>query len=98
MSVSLPALHDLKPDDAPHLAQLHLSSASNMMKTLRLVAPSIFVNASAAVPDHTLLLQLEGSQLQLVTCLIDVQLFHLQRAAALVAHARQHMCSTQARL
>lgn len=98
MSVSLPALQDLKPDDAPHLAQLHLSSASNMMKTLRLVAPSVFVNRSAVVPDHALLLQLEGSQLQMVTCLIDLQLFHLQRAAALVAHAKQHMRSTQARL
>lgn len=71
MQLQLPALQDLDVKETPHLAQLHLSSASNMMQTIRLVAPSAFVNGSAS-PDHALLLELEGSQLQLVTCLIEL--------------------------
>lgn len=53
------------------------------------VAPSAFVNGAAA-PDQVLLLQQEEPALQLVSCLIELQLYHLQRARALVAHARQH--------
>jgi hypothetical protein len=66
-----------------------------MMQTIRLVAPWLFVNGSAS-PDSALLLELEGGQLELVTCLIELQLFHLRRAAALVAHAKQHLRSTSA--
>jgi hypothetical protein len=59
------------------------------------VAPAAFVSG-AATPDQTLLLQLEGPALQLVSSLIELQLYHLQRAAVLVAHARQHLHGTSA--
>lgn len=90
MQQDLPAIaaHDTK--DTPLLAQLHLSSASNLMKTIRILAPSAFPTGCTS-PDQALLLQLGDSQLQVVTCLIELQLFHLQRAAALVAHAKQHL-------
>lgn len=54
------------------------------------MALSAFVNGAVA-PDHVLVLQLEGPALQLVSCLIELQLYHLKRAGALVAHARQHL-------
>lgn len=61
------------------------------MHTIRLLAPTAFATDSTNSLNPAGLLSLEGDRLQLVTCLIELQLFHVRRAAALVAHARQHL-------
>jgi hypothetical protein len=69
------------------LAKLHLSSAHNLMATLRLLAPSAFAGG-AAHPDLSALDDADGSLLAMVSTLIELQLFHLTRAATLTAHSR----------
>jgi len=86
----LPQIDDLNARELPGLAKLHLGSSANLMKTFRLLAPSVF-NDNSTLPDASLFLQLEGSDLEVVTVLIELQLFHLQRASALIAHAKQRL-------
>jgi hypothetical protein len=69
------------------LAKLHLSSAHNLMATLRLLAPSAFAGG-AAHPDLSALDDADGSLLAMASTLIELQLFHLTRAATLTAHTR----------
>lgn len=88
MQDRLPAADHLAPVKAARLAHLHIGSASNLMRTMRLMAPHIFDNDSSPTPSYVLLLQLEGAQLQLVLSLIELQLFNLERAAALVLRAK----------
>ena len=90
MQGCLPPVQDLELNDLPALAQLHMSSAANMMKTLRLLTPGVFTDDSDR-PNEALFLQLEGEQLDVVTMLIDLQLFHMTRAAALVAAAKERL-------
>lgn len=74
-----PELHEL--------AKLHLSSAGNLMTTMRLVAPAAFTK-DASHPDLSALNDLEGGVIGVVSILIELQLFHLRRAAVLTAHHR----------
>lgn len=87
---SLPAVEDLEKDQLPALSRLHLSSASNLMATIKLLAPRAFAEGASS-PDELLLAQLDGNLLDMVSCLVELQLFHLQRAALLAAHSRRHM-------
>lgn len=91
---SLPSVEELETGQLPQLAQLHLSSAASLMTTIRLLAPSAFAEGASS-PDEQLLSLLDCSLLNMVSCLIDLQLFHLQRAALLAARSRR--CSKQTR-
>lgn len=92
---TLPNVDDLDTQQLPTLAQLHLSSASSLMATVKLLAPSAFP-AEADSPDEDLLSYLDSSLLSMVSCLIELQLFHLQRAAHLSATSRRRAKLAQA--
>lgn len=85
---SLPAVEQLETQQLPVLAQLHVSSATNLMATARILAPSAFPEGASS-PDEHMLSQLDEPLLEVVCSLIDLQLFHLQRAALLSATSRR---------
>ena len=60
------------------------------MATLRLLAPSAFAGG-AAHPDLSALDDADGSLLAMASTLIELQLFHLTRAATLTAHSRRRL-------
>lgn len=93
LAAVLPDPCSLTSQELPELAKLHLSSAHNLMATMRLVAPAAFTKGSQ--PDLAALDQLEGGVLTMVSTLIELQLFHLQRAAALTAHRRERLWLAQ---
>lgn len=72
------------------LAQLHLSSAHNLMTTLKLLSPAAFA-AGSSYPDLSVLDDADNGMFSMASTLIDMQLFHLTRAAMLVAHSRQRL-------
>lgn len=61
-----------------------------MMATVRLLAPGAFRDGSNT-PDEEMLDKLDSSRLGMVSCLISLQMFHLQRAAALSRHCRMRL-------
>jgi hypothetical protein len=85
---ALPSIDAIQTQDLQDLALLHRSSAANLMATIRLLVPSAF-EAGASKPDQLLLSQLDSSVLSMVSCLVELQLFHLQRAAVLSATSRR---------
>jgi hypothetical protein len=85
---ALPNIETIQTQELQELALLHRSSATNLMATIRLVAPSAF-EAGASKPDQQLLSQLDSSILSMVSCLVELQLFHLQRAAVLSTTSRR---------
>jgi hypothetical protein len=92
---TLPVIEDLETQHLPQLAQLHLSSAASLMATVKLLAPTAFA-AGASSPDELLLSKLDSSLLNMVSCLIELQLFHLQRASKLATSSRRRMQLVQA--
>jgi hypothetical protein len=58
------------------------------MATARILAPSAFPEGASS-PDEQMLSQLGEPVLEVVCSLIDLQLFHLQRAALLAATGRR---------
>jgi hypothetical protein len=76
--------------DLPVLTKLHLSSAHNLMATLKLLAPAAFA-AGSSQPDLNALDEADSSLLGMAATLIELQLFHLQRAAALTATTRKRL-------
>lgn len=78
-------LHEL-----PTLARLHTSSATNLMKTLRLLVPGAFPQDSNT-PNQLQVAHLDGPLLDAVGLLTELQLFHLQRAAELLAYRKKLM-------
>ncbi len=93
---SLPNVDQLTTSQIPELEQLHLSSANNLMATIRILAPSAFAEGASS-PDEERLSNLADDVLDAVYCLIDLQLFHLQRAALLAATIRRRAAVTAAR-
>lgn len=90
MQEALPSLEQFDIKELPSLAQLHMSSSANMMKTLRLLAPDVFAPGSRE-PDQAKFLQLQGSQLEMVGVLVELQIFHLLRASQLVSYTKQQL-------
>lgn len=90
---SLPRLDELDPQELPTLAKLHMHSAGNLMATIKLLAPGVFVDG-AVHPDHGRVAELEGSTLGMVNTLIELQLFQLRRASALVQHSKNKRRTT----
>jgi hypothetical protein len=95
LAASLPPVESLALGDLPVLAKLHLSSATSMMATILKLAPAAFGTSSgvsiSASTDIERLAELSTAEGALVAALIDLQLFHLKRAAALTAHSRQRL-------
>lgn len=88
MSGSLPAVEELAEDQLPELAQLHMSSAGNLRHTMHQLAPDSSAGHSCTTPDRGMLNELNEAQSGAVAVLIELQLFHLHRASALLAHHR----------
>ena len=88
LQASLPHVEELEHRELCPLAELHMGSAANLMKTLKLQVPHAFDQGTATTLNRTLFLQLEGRELELASMLIDLQLFHMQRASQLVAQAK----------
>jgi hypothetical protein len=65
------------------------------MATLKLLAPEAFA-ADPMHPDLSALDDMEPSLLAMAQTLIELQLFHLKRAAALIAHSRARLAQRQA--
>jgi hypothetical protein len=86
----LPDPSSFSAGDLPVLAKLHLSSAHNLMATLKLLAPAAFASGSSQ-PDLNALDDADSSLLGMAATLIELQLFHLQRAAALTAATRKRL-------
>lgn len=91
---ALPQPDMLDQQQLLQLAQLHQSSASSVQAVMRLLAPGAFPQG-ANTPDEQLLAELDSAVLDMVLCLITVQLFHLQRAAELSAHHRTSLLASQ---
>lgn len=85
----MPHPNAYKPKDLTHLSQLHLSSAKNLMTSMKLLAPAAFA-AGTAHPNLTALEEAGSTAVtHMVSVLVELQLFHLVRAAALSAHKRR---------
>ena len=65
------------------------------MKTLKLMVPHVFDQGDAATLNRALFLQLEGTELEVASMLVDLQLFHLLCASQLVAQARGRLEAAQ---
>jgi hypothetical protein len=65
------------------------------MATLKLLAPEAFA-AAPLHPDLSALDDMEPSLLAMASTLIELQLFHLKRAAVLTAHSRHRMAQRAA--
>ena len=87
----LPDPTTLSYQDLPDLAKLHVSSARNMMSTMRLLVPHAFTQ-DRDYPDLSALDSAAGCVLDMVAVLIDLQVFHLQRAQTLTAYSRHRLC------
>jgi hypothetical protein len=85
---SLPSVEELAHLELADLARLHMSSATNLRHTMHLLAPDVFTGTSGIHPDNDTLSELDGAQSDTVAVLIELQLFHLQRASALLAHLK----------
>jgi hypothetical protein len=88
LTAMLPDPSSFSSCDLPVLAKLHLSSAHNLMATLKLLAPAAFAGGSSQ-PDLSALDDADSSLLGMAATLIELQLFHLQRAAALTASRKR---------
>lgn len=82
--------------ELPELAKLHVSSAHNLMATLRLLAPAAFARGVSQQPDLSALDDADSSLLGMAANLVELQLFHLQRAATLTAAARKRLAQRHA--
>jgi hypothetical protein len=94
-NLALPATDTLARQDLPRLAHLHLTSAKQLMATVKLLTPptciqdhilggqfqSEFHRAFASLPRHVD---------SMVLTLVDLQLFHLHRAKAITQQMRGH--------
>jgi hypothetical protein len=91
----LPDPASISSQELPELAKLHVSSSSNLMATLKLLAPEAFA-ADPLHPDLSALDDMEPSLLAMASTLIELQLFHLKRAAVLTAHSRHRVAKARA--
>ena len=90
MEAVLPDPACISSTELPELAKLHVSSSSSLMATLKLLAPAAFA-ADPLHPDLSALDDMDPSLLAMASTLIELQLFHLKRAATLTAHSRQRL-------
>jgi hypothetical protein len=65
------------------------------MATLKLLAPEAFA-ADPLHPDLSALDDMQPSVLAMASTLIELQLFHLKRAATLTAHSKHRLAQRQA--
>lgn len=96
LSAALPAL-DLLPSDAlAQLALVHLNSSTGLMTTLQLLVPKAFSSeGGGGCPNIEVLLGAGDSVLSVCFNLIELQLFHLLRAQAIIAHLRSRLAHKQ---
>jgi len=76
------------------LAHLHLSSASNLMATIKLLVPHAF-NQDSAEPDMAVICSLTGTAESMVSTLIELQLLLLTRAKEVTQQMRLRIAQRQ---
>jgi hypothetical protein len=87
LTAVLPSLDPIPTQELPALAQLHLKSAGHLMATIKLLVPDAFKD-SATEPNLAALLSVSGPAEGMISTLIELQLFHLNRAKDVTAHMR----------
>jgi len=87
---ALPCPAVVPTHELPALAHLHLSSASNLMATIKLLVPHAF-NQDSAEPDMAVICSLTGTAESIVSRLMDLQLLQLVRAKQLTRHMRMRI-------
>lgn len=92
---SLPSLHSVPTPELAPLALLHLASSRHMMVTARLLVPDAFQEGSAQ-PNIDALLSVSGPTSEILSTLIELQLFHLNRARDMTAAMQARIAAKHA--
>lgn len=92
---SLPSLHSVPTPELAPLAHLHLASSRHMMVTARLLVPDAFQEGSAQ-PNIDAVLSVSGPTSEILSTLIELQLFHLNRARDVTAVMRARIAAKHA--
>lgn len=95
LTAALPDLDPVPNHELPNLAHLHLDSAGQLMATLKLLVPEAF-QGNSTEPSLNAILAVSGPAATMVSVLIDLQLFHLNRARDITAHMRARIAQKRA--
>lgn len=95
LTESLPSLHSVPTPELAPLAHLHLASSRHMMVTARLIVPDAFQEGSAQ-PNIDALLSASSPTSEILSTLIELQLFHLNRARDVTAAMRARIAAKHA--
>jgi hypothetical protein len=95
MSENLPHVEGLPVHELADLARLHIGSATNLRHTMRVLVPDAFPSPSSTQPNSDMVNELDSTQSDAVAVLIDLQLFHLHRASALLSRHKQAVRALQ---
>jgi hypothetical protein len=92
---SMPSVEELPLNELADLVRLHMSSATNLGRTMRLLVPDAFPSSSSTHPDGDKINELDDAQAGAVAVLIELQLFHLHRASALLSQHKKAVGAQQ---
>lgn len=94
LSEALPALQTIPAHALSGLVDLHLRSSRDLIHTIKLIIPQAFSSGSAS-PDLWTLVPMHSSVLGLLSNVMLLQNFHLNRAVAITAEMRLRISSKE---
>jgi hypothetical protein len=92
LTSSLPSLASVPTQELAPLAHLHLASSRHMMVTAKLLVPDAFQQGTAEL-NIGALLSVSGPTSEMLSTLIELQLFHLNRARDVTAAMRARIAA-----